>query len=1121
MNKKNNIIVILLYLFTIVIFLRGIIFSRGIIIGGDWGLPLTQSQMYRYFQSAFYTWSDRELFGTQQFFLNSLPFQLLIGLLAKIGITGDIYTKLLLIFAFVFPAYTMYLFFRFLNCEKKVAIFSGFLFCTMPFFFNYAAMGWVFVLLAMGILPISLIFFIRSVKEEKISYSIITGILYFLAMVQSQSIIWFPIVFFLFSIYLVHDKKSFYAYTKSLLIILFIFLGLNTFWWLPLFFSERSGTLNTSLGGSSISLGTWVKLNPVNILKGWGSLFNYQYETTYPKALIPFSFVLPIIAYSSLLFLRRTRIVYSLAAISLVLMILFLLGPGFIVKLPFSDFIRDVARFSSLSSFAFVTLAALVLNFLFDNKKPYSKYIAITLCFLLVINTYPFWAGELTGKQQTKEDIRLRTYDFPSGYTKLENFIKKEGVDTKILYIPIGTGLRFIDNDKFYGLYKGAPDIFASYSPKQGMVGISDKSKGLNIELGQKIDTQQFADINELLNLMGIKYLAVRKNVSYAYSQGKTGNEISSSITQQTNMKLIQDFGSVSLIQNDDYYPHFYIPNNIVFSNTDSEDLPDVLSLTNLGENQGKRILTKPLFIEGKINQDIVKPNIASKEILVKAYLDNGITENTVNKKQRYTDDFELPYTRWRPGSFIYSLISMKEQFNEQLIGKNKQKMIDMKLFIAGKRIAEIIKFPNMTQAWKDKTRDSYQKRMEEAIAAIKQLDITSSDAIEQKKFFLIKLRISWEMHKKKLEENHVFKNWETVFEKLDKEISPLEIKFDLTKLEYSFELPQDGEYEILAKKEENTTMDIVKINGKNFNTNSPGNKQNDWLSFGKENLSAGKNTLALFLSDPQNLIGNDWIPLKQVKINKNEVMITSSTGLPQAAEDLVFQSIPDWQSNNFYYLSFDYQVKEGKLGVMVTEQSNQYDAKNEPDKKNIFDKVFVNSNNQWSHFETVMQANGSTRGASISFYDVAASHSKTNVYFRNVKIYHIIQPDIFLRHNLETSTDIKNKPIPIITYVKINPTKYKVHIQGVKGPYTLTFSESFHEGWKLYWANRLLPESRHMIANNYANSWYITPEDNGKKEDYDLIIEFGPQKLFYIGALVSFATLVSISFIMIKRRND
>src|SRR3989338_9992818 len=93
-------------------FLRGILFSDGILIGGDWGFPHTKIQMLRFSQSGFYTWSDRDILGTEQYILNILPFLAFIGLIAKVGITGEVFSKLIL---FLFLSFQLLPFIYFLD----------------------------------------------------------------------------------------------------------------------------------------------------------------------------------------------------------------------------------------------------------------------------------------------------------------------------------------------------------------------------------------------------------------------------------------------------------------------------------------------------------------------------------------------------------------------------------------------------------------------------------------------------------------------------------------------------------------------------------------------------------------------------------------------------------------------------------------------------------------------------------------------------------------------------------------------------------------------------------------------------------------------------------------------
>jgi len=177
---------------------------------------------------------------------------------------------------------------------------------------------------------------------------------------------------------------------------------------------------------------------------------------------------------------------------------------------------------------------------------------------------------------------------------------------------------------------------------------------------------------------------------------------------------------------------------------------------------------------------------------------------------------------------------------------------------------------------------------------------------------------------------------------------------------------------------------------------------------------------------------------------------------------------------------------------------------------------------------------------------------------YEDLKIEKIRQREILLRSINYQVLSIKQE-IPKITFAKVNPTKYRILIEGAKEPYSVVFSESFHKGWKLYingltdskinelkygetvasyfdgeikegthrmnflekdtfetWGKKPLPEERHYLVNGYANAWRILPADAGGQENYELIVEFEPQRLYYIGLFISFTTLGVCFVIMI-----
>ena len=159
---------------------------------------------------------------------------------------------------------------------------------------------------------------------------------------------------------------------------------------------------------------------------------------------------------------------------------------------------------------------------------------------------------------------------------------------------------------------------------------------------------------------------------------------------------------------------------------------------------------------------------------------------------------------------------------------------------------------------------------------------------------------------------------------------------------------------------------------------------------------------------------------------------------------------------------------------------------------------------------------------------------------------------------------DLKKTSLPRLTFKKINPTKYKLWIEDAKDPFLLVFSENFHQGWRLYltgeaspretnsdlvgnyfngeikeirsesaffdrkpwetWFITAIAQERHSLVNGYANFWLIKPEDVGMKGDFELTLDYWPQRIFYVGAPITLLTiLVSLTLAvrsLIKKKN-
>lgn len=116
-------------------------------------------------------------------------------------------------------------------------------------------------------------------------------------------------------------------------------------------------------------------------------------------------------------------------------------------------------------------------------------------------------------------------------------------------------------------------------------------------------------------------------------------------------------------------------------------------------------------------------------------------------------------------------------------------------------------------------------------------------------------------------------------------------------------------------------------------------------------------------------------------------------------------------------------------------------------------------------------------------------------------------------RDNTFYVTGKAGDPLPKISYEKINTTRYIVHVKDVVKPYILVFSELYNSAWMAVFPDgRIL--NNHIRVNVYGNGWNID-----RRGDYDVVVEFGPQKYMEIGEKISFASYILIAVGMLVLR--
>ncbi len=148
------------------------------------------------------------------------------------------------------------------------------------------------------------------------------------------------------------------------------------------------------------------------------------------------------------------------------------------------------------------------------------------------------------------------------------------------------------------------------------------------------------------------------------------------------------------------------------------------------------------------------------------------------------------------------------------------------------------------------------------------------------------------------------------------------------------------------------------------------------------------------------------------------------------------------------------------------------------------------------------------------------------------IKLSSIRQSDLFF---IKEDTDNSNLSVPEINYDKINPTKFIAKISATK-PFFLLLDEKYDPEWRIYIKNKFSTESLidkhilntlflrqenipHLEVNGYANAWFIDPAKYSKQGDFEIVLEYWPQRIFYVGIVINVFVLTGSLIYFLKSR--
>lgn len=226
------------------------------------------------------------------------------------------------------------------------------------------------------------------------------------------------------------------------------------------------------------------------------------------------------------------------------------------------------------------------------------------------------------------------------------------------------------------------------------------------------------------------------------------------------------------------------------------------------------------------------------------------------------------------------------------------------------------------------------------------------------------------------------------------------------------------------------------------------------------------------------------------------------------------------------YALSFDYKSR------------NSYDVKYSigfDDPLHTFiDKNIHTDDSYWHKAMVQIEPPLGAKNATIYLKAESLDEFRKAVFnFDNVSFVRI--PDLHDSGYLVADTGRALENPKSVDYEIVNSTKKVIHIKGASTPFFLAFSESYNDDWSLRFNNQKIqgpinswipfiradeiPQSNHYKLDNYLNAWYLDTDAYCKDQllckinedgsyDIEMVIEFLPQRWFYVGTIISFAAL-------------
>jgi hypothetical protein len=1117
-------------------------------------------------------WGTQALGGSSGLTVAGAPLYSFYNFFQKIGIPGFIEQASFFVIAFFLTLYSSYLLIKeiFPSLSKKAYIAASIFYLVNP----YALVNiWNRFLpnpiLFYAFLPLGLLLFLKGLKKRNYVYAVIamllTAILSYGFAGPSQTIIFWSILS-LFAIYYSLLTKE-YKF-----VILFLLAGLGS-WFVFNFFwvsQELYFRFSSAYGVASqfffTNAGNFETFNTQSKVLGTiANLLLLRHMPFFTQSVdLPFKWPLLYSNILTLLIQWSILVVVLLVAIkkrkeTWVGFLLFLFFAGVFVSkgnsLPIGDFLDLLFKRVSFLEFfrnpfeKLGLILALSLSLLFGlavdevdlwsgKLKGIWRFLVKNSVwfYLIVFLGFPFWTGLVFSSGNPPANNPEIGYDAepPSYYREADNYLSSQTGIFRFITFPLGGE----------GIFNTWPKGYTGVEQSGVLFSTPSISYNTNIpyynSIVSRLESLFMNNINfyEIGRLMNVKYLVFRPDFDFELSNMRdpqTIDKFLSTLIANGNsmLKYVANFGPLKVFKYDDstFLPKIYAADEYILNNNISF-ISDVLL--------GKTLVKPAIYSISGSGNDQGLPGLVGKES-AKIVHSSSFFYISNPFPQESNDPNIFPHVNTLADSKFYPLILLKEQMIEVTVISLEDKT-NLELMMLGKRLQE-------TKLSMDKgdiksARKSlllYEKSLPIYLSKVETLSITAklpSDRIwhegEIFKAFSAHIFCLNQLAKTSLNTDGFVTNLinETNNRLATGEVLPIHkiIVQDnfpsVNRVVYQLNTFSPGEYEILIPS---TKFFPSKFNfGKKIVLQVDGyviereiTIKNSYVSFGKYYFNKGLHEVGFNQGERNNLIEDQTLNA----FNINTGNISKEIVIPLGYFD----------PRMSYLVSFDYKIIAGSDFVFGIQQNIDKKETERGAQTAYFHSQNITFNgywHDWSSYQTLFVPQPYTDSANLKILvqpwnncrqvypkspnkcldmSLLASYQRpTQVSIRDLKVIPNIPQEMIL---LETENNKLETP-KNINFERVDSTKYKVHITGANQPFILVFSELYDAGWKI-------SNYKHFLINGYANGWWID-----KTGDYDLEIEYAPQKILNVGYIISGTTaLIAIIIVLVtviwKKNNE